>query len=105
MIGIAISVEAFEAIARTLPLGNVSFENVTDEHGQHLIWLDPNVVDRLRSLCGPGESYFRRNFVAGGGGRAMRPDLAGVLHAKTTLSLGKPPGEPARKENGNGSIK
>jgi hypothetical protein len=31
MIRIAISVEAFEAIARTLPFGNVSFENKTDE--------------------------------------------------------------------------
>jgi hypothetical protein len=31
MIGIAISVEAFEAIARTLPLGSVGFENKIDE--------------------------------------------------------------------------
>ena len=54
---VAISVEGFEAIARTLTLGSVSFENETDEEGQRLIWLDPNVVDRLRSLRGPGESY------------------------------------------------
>jgi hypothetical protein len=27
-----------------------------DEHGQRVIWLPPNVVDRLRHLCGPGES-------------------------------------------------
>jgi hypothetical protein len=40
MVRIAISVEAFEAIARTLPLGNVSFENKTDEEGQRLIWLE-----------------------------------------------------------------
>jgi hypothetical protein len=31
MIRIAISVEAFEAICATLPLGNVSFENKTNE--------------------------------------------------------------------------
>ena len=33
MVRIAISVEAFEAIARTLPLGNVGYENVTNERG------------------------------------------------------------------------
>jgi hypothetical protein len=34
MVRIAISEAAFEAIARTLPLGDVSFENKLDEHGQ-----------------------------------------------------------------------
>ena len=38
---VAISVEGFEAIARTLTLGSVSFENKTDEEGQRLIWLRP----------------------------------------------------------------
>ncbi|HZZ21813.1 MAG TPA: hypothetical protein VFE60_04190 [Roseiarcus sp.] len=57
MIRIAISPEAFEAIAKTLPLGNVSFENKTSERGEKLIWLDRAVVDRLRSLRGAGESY------------------------------------------------
>ena len=57
MIKIAISQAAFDAICATLPLGNVSFENKTDEHGQRLIWLDRAVVDRLRSLRGVGESY------------------------------------------------
>ncbi len=56
MIKIAISAEAFEAIARTLPLGNVSFENKTDEHGSRLIWLDRGIVDRLRAARGPGEA-------------------------------------------------
>jgi hypothetical protein len=54
MIRIAISQAAFEAIARTLPL---NFENATDEHGRRLIWLDPTVVNRLRAMRGPGESY------------------------------------------------
>ena len=40
MIRIAISVEAFEAIARTLPLGSVGYENETNERGERLIWLD-----------------------------------------------------------------
>jgi hypothetical protein len=57
MVRIAISQAAFDAIARTLPLGSVSFENKTNEHGERLIWLEPRVVDRLRALRGPGESY------------------------------------------------
>jgi hypothetical protein len=57
MVRIAITQAAFEAIAKTLPLGSVGFENKTDEHGQTLIWLDRAVVDRLRSLRGAGESY------------------------------------------------
>jgi hypothetical protein len=57
MIRIAISVEAFDGIARTLPLGSVGYENKTDEQGQRLIWLDRVMVDRLRAMRGPGESY------------------------------------------------
>ena len=57
MIRIAISQAAFEAIARTLPFGSVSFENKIDEQGERLIWLEPSVVDRLRALRGPGDSY------------------------------------------------
>ena len=54
MVRIAISVEA---IARTLPLGSVGYENKVKERGERLIWLDRAVVDRLRSLRGPGESF------------------------------------------------
>ena len=57
MIRIAISQAAFDAMARTLALGSVGFENKTDEQGNRLIWLDPTVIARLRSLRGPGESY------------------------------------------------
>ena len=57
MIRIAISVEAFAAIAKTLPLGSVGYENKVNEKGERLIWLEPNVVNRLRSLRGLGESY------------------------------------------------
>jgi hypothetical protein len=57
MIRIAITEAAFEAIARTLPVGSVGFENKTNERGERLIWLDRAVVDRLRSLRGVGESY------------------------------------------------
>jgi hypothetical protein len=57
MIQIAISVEAFEAIAQTPPLGNVSFENEINERGERLIWLERSVIDRLNHLGGPGESF------------------------------------------------
>jgi hypothetical protein len=57
MIKIAITAEAFEAIAATLPLGSVGYENTVNEQGQRLIWLDKAVVDRLRAMRGPGESY------------------------------------------------
>ena len=57
MIRIAISQAAFDAIAATLPFGNVNFENKANEKGQRLIWLDPAVVARLWAMRGPGESY------------------------------------------------
>jgi hypothetical protein len=56
MIRIAITQAAFEAIARSLPFGSVSFENKIDEQGERLISLERSVVDRLWALRGPGES-------------------------------------------------
>jgi hypothetical protein len=38
-------------------LANVGYENATNERGEKLIWLDRAVIDRLRSLRGPGESF------------------------------------------------
>jgi hypothetical protein len=57
VIRIAITQAAFEAIARTLPLGSVGYENQINERGERLIWLDHAVVARLRSMRGPGESF------------------------------------------------
>ena len=57
MVRIAISQAAFEAIAKTLPLGSVGYENATNEKGERLIWLEPSMVDRLRAVRGPGESW------------------------------------------------
>jgi hypothetical protein len=34
-----------------------AMRNRVTEKGERLIWLDPGVVDRLRSLRGPSESY------------------------------------------------
>jgi hypothetical protein len=57
VIRIAISVEAFEAICATLPLGSVSYENEVTERGEHYVWLASNVISRLKALRGPGQSY------------------------------------------------
>jgi hypothetical protein len=57
MVRIAITQAAFDAIAKTLALGSVGFENAINEKGERLIWLDRAVVDRLRAIRGPGESY------------------------------------------------
>jgi hypothetical protein len=40
MVRIAITAEAFETIAKTLPLGSVGYENATNEKGERLIWLE-----------------------------------------------------------------
>ena len=40
MVRIAITQAAFEAIAKTLPLGSVGYENETNEKGERLIWLE-----------------------------------------------------------------
>ena len=57
MIRVAITAEAFEAIARTLPLGSVGYENKTNERGERYVWLDPTVVSRLRAMRGRGKSF------------------------------------------------
>jgi hypothetical protein len=57
MVRIAITQAAFDAIAKTLPVGSVGYENATNEKGERLIWLEPSMVDRLRAMRGPGESW------------------------------------------------
>jgi hypothetical protein len=57
VVRIVISHAAFDAIAKTLPLGSVGYENKVNEKGERLIWLEANVVDRLGALRGPCESY------------------------------------------------
>ena len=47
MIRIAISVEAFDAIARTLPLGSFDFERHPNTKGERLIWLEDATADPL----------------------------------------------------------
>ena len=56
MVRIAISVEAFEAIARTLPLGSMGYEPEPN-WGERYVWLEDAMADRLGAMRGPGESY------------------------------------------------
>ena len=56
MIRIAITQAAFDAAA-TLPLGSVGYRGRDQREGRALIWLAPHLVDRLRAMRGPGESY------------------------------------------------
>ena len=57
MIRIHISAAAFEAIPVTLPLGSVALGPTIDDKGNRQIWLEPSVVNKLRFLRGPGESF------------------------------------------------
>jgi hypothetical protein len=57
VVRISISAEAFEVIARTLPLGSVAVEPEANAKGERAVWLDEVWVDRLAALRGPGESY------------------------------------------------
>jgi hypothetical protein len=57
VIRIAISQAAFDAIAGTLPFGSVGYENKTNDKGERLIWLSPDVIAKLKAMRGPGESY------------------------------------------------
>ena len=53
MIGIAVTVEAFEAVAERLSLGSVLYEaEVTSER---LIWLEASAVNKFVAIRGPGE--------------------------------------------------
>jgi hypothetical protein len=47
MIRIAITVEAIEAIAQTLPVGSVGYEAEASERGERNVWLEGAMVDPL----------------------------------------------------------
>jgi hypothetical protein len=52
VIRIAISVEAFEAISATLPLGTVAFEPELNAKGERFVWLENAMADRLGAMRG-----------------------------------------------------
>jgi hypothetical protein len=57
VIKIAITADAFAAIASTLPLGSVAYEPELNANGECLVWLEAVVVDHLAAMRRPGESY------------------------------------------------
>jgi hypothetical protein len=61
MIRIATTLEAFEAIAQTLPLGSVGYEAEPNERGERLIWLEAAMADRLGAMREAGERQANRN--------------------------------------------
>jgi hypothetical protein len=54
---ISITPAAFETIERTLAFGAVAAELQLNEKGERLIWLEERQLDKLNSICRPGESY------------------------------------------------
>jgi hypothetical protein len=57
MIRIAITAEAYAAIAETLPLGTVAVERESNDKGEREIWLEPHILAKLKALRGPRESF------------------------------------------------
>jgi len=56
MIRIVLTKAAYDAIASTLPKGAARWP-MQREHGQCFIQVEAAVVDRMRSMRRPGESY------------------------------------------------
>jgi hypothetical protein len=57
MIGLSISSAAFDALAATLPLGSIAYEPTIDDKGKRFIWLESNIVNRLRAARERGETH------------------------------------------------
>jgi hypothetical protein len=57
MIRISVTQVAFDAIANTLPLGSVAYEDEPNENGQRVIWVEARVVDKLTAPRRPSESW------------------------------------------------
>ena len=55
MIGITISGKAYATLAAALPGSTVADELAPD--GEYRLWLPPDVVNRLRALRAPGETF------------------------------------------------
>ena len=57
MIRIANHRRGLRGVTATLPLGSIDFERHPADDGQRLVWLEPHVVNKLRVVRRPGESY------------------------------------------------
>jgi hypothetical protein len=56
MIGITLSGKAYAAIAATLPAGSASEQEIAPD-SEYLVWLPRAVVNHLRALRAPGETF------------------------------------------------
>jgi hypothetical protein len=57
VIKIAITVQTFDALASTLPLGSVAYAKNLYAKGECHVWLAPTVVNRLTAMRKRGKSY------------------------------------------------
>jgi hypothetical protein len=57
LIRLAISQAAFDAIAKTPPLGTVAFEAKVTAEGERALYFDDREADRLSTMLREGESY------------------------------------------------
>jgi len=88
VIRITITAEAFEAIARTLPLGSVGFERERTATGGYFIWPD----SRTRRQAEGGAKAGARAFV----GSVPPPTLARRRSARMSHSLNELPGNASK---------
>jgi hypothetical protein len=56
MVRIAITVEAFEVIARTMPLGSFGFERDPNTKGERTVWLEDAMADRPSAMRGSAKA-------------------------------------------------
>ena len=57
MIRIAITAEAYEAIAATLALGSIGYEVEPAATSERFVWVEEVWANKLGAMRGPGESY------------------------------------------------
>lgn len=81
MIRIAISAEAFDAIAAVLPSGNVLYEREQTAQGGYLVWLDESVVNNLERLRRPRDEDLGAVIVRLFGEQANE-QIAELLHSE-----------------------
>jgi hypothetical protein len=105
MIRISITVEAFDAIAATMPLGNVGCDAEVTAKGERMIWVECIWADKARRDARTGRGPQRDDPAARDGGRliALWPALAAIWRAGATQT--EPPwlnGSPTKEtENEN----
>ena len=56
MVRIPITVEAFEAVIATVPLGTIVYEPDLTPNGERLVWAEKLALDELEAMRRPGET-------------------------------------------------